>query len=129
MKLAFDDGHSRVYDLPHAAYAETRGGPCRLRIETGLRQQADCAAPATLIRRELWVAGWRAHINGEKAAIRQIGGMFQSVALPAGNADIVWDYRPPHVQAMAMICALGAAISIGLALHPWLRRLPASRFE
>jgi hypothetical protein len=127
MVLDFDDGHSRIYGLPHAAYAEARGGPCRLRIETALRQDADCASPASLLRRELWVAGWHARINGEKAAIQESGGMFQSVVLPAGHADIVWTYLPPHAWTMMVLSALGATATAGLALHAWRRGLPGSR--
>jgi len=126
MALTFDDGHSRVYTVPHAPYAEARGAPCRLRIESRLRQEADCAAPATLLRRELWLTGWHARINGEKATIYQADGMFQSVALPAGHAGIVWAYRPPHARTMAVLSALGAVTIIALGLGALFRR--AHRF-
>jgi hypothetical protein len=113
MALAFDDGSNRIYTVPHAPYAEVRGGDCHLRIDGRLRQTADCAAPAMLVRRELSLAGWHAWINGGKAAIRDADGMFQSVALPAGPVEIVWEYSPPHSRTMALLSALGAATIIG----------------
>ena len=114
MALAYDDGHSRIYTLPHSPYTELRGGPCQLSVKSRLRQTTDCVTPATLVRRELWLAGWQAWINGQKTAIVANNGIFQSVALPPGHADVVWRYRPPHSRTMILLSAFGA-ITIMLA--------------
>lgn len=102
-----------IYALPEpAAYAEIRGR-CSLRIVSRTRMIADCAAPATLVRRELFLPGWRFRIAGGWQPVAREGVLFQSAALPTGHSVIVFAYAPPHaifgwsalLAALAMLAA------------------------
>lgn len=99
-----------IYALPGpAAYAETNG-PCRLQIESRTRMIADCSAPATLVRRELFLPGWRVRIAGGWHPVAREGELFQSAALPTGHSEIIFSYAPPH--AILGWCALLAALAM-----------------
>lgn len=105
-----------IYALPAAApYAEAPG--CTLAIRSRTEMAADCAADASLLRRELFLPGWRVRVEGPGVpswrpwrpwrpwrawrAVRPGGtgpeaGLFQSVMLPAGHWRIRFGYAPPH---------------------------------
>ena len=101
-------------------YAETHGGPCRLVVADREHMQADCAASAHLLRRELFSLGWHARLNGRRAGISAASDIFQDIELPAGRSEIVWRYVPENANAIALLFAAG---SIGLAASAiWDRR-------
>lgn len=99
-----------IYALPDPApYAEVRG-PCRLRIDSRTRMVADCTAPAMLIRRELFLPGWKFRTSGAWQPVGRDGELFQSAALPAGHSGIEFAYAPPH--APVGWCALLLALAM-----------------
>jgi len=108
--LVFQGQVMDVYQLPNPApYAQAQG-PCALQIRDRQHMASDCAAPTTLIRRELFYPGWHATVNGAPALIAASGALFETVKLPAGHADISFWYRPPGTR---LACA--AALLAGLA--------------
>jgi hypothetical protein len=113
-RQVYSDRIMAIYELaaPHP-YFETFGQSCRLSPHDREQVIADCAAPSTLLRRELFFPGWAAKINGAPTPIAEHRGLFQSVALPAGKSTIVFSYEPPHMiwAWLAMFAALGALIA------------------
>jgi hypothetical protein len=92
----FQSASSRIYGLPGAApYFEIQGGPCSFTAASRDQLITDCQQKAVLIRRELYYPGWRVRIDGRKATIEDVGGLFQAVNLPAGTARIAFRYAPP----------------------------------
>ena len=127
MSAAYTDPRTHIYEVPGAPYAETRGGNCRLLVQSRLLMRSDCDAPALLVRRELKLPGWQARVNGSKVPVAAAGGKlgayFQQVALPAGDARIAWRYIPPHAGLMAWLFAAGLAATLAMAAPlPWPRR-------
>jgi len=59
--------------------------------------------------------GWTARINGVPGVPEQ-AGPFQAVALPAGDSQVEFRYRPPGMAAFMALFALG-----WLAVLPWHR--------
>jgi len=105
----FDDGRTHIYRLPDAApYFQTTGGPCTLTAASRDEMQAVCAAPATLLRREMAWRGWRARLNGKGIKVHT-AGTFQTVDLPAGASRVVWWYAPPQAWLIALLFAAGVA--------------------
>jgi uncharacterized membrane protein YfhO len=59
---------------------------------------AECASAATLLRRELYMPGWRVTVNGAAAAAVQQNDIFQSAALPMGRSQVRYHFAPPYVD-------------------------------
>src|ERR1700722_8499478 len=97
-----------IYELPGAApYFETVGGPCRVAPVSRETVTTDCAAPARLLRRELFFDGWRATIDGRPAPILPADPVVQAIEVPAGVARIEFRYSPPYAVAIGILFAAG----------------------
>jgi hypothetical protein len=97
-KRVYADPSMAIYELPGPKpYFELLRGKCDLAVVGRARLSATCAAPATLLRRELYFPGWRAEVNGVAAAIAEHERLFQEIALPAGRSEVRFDYAPLHI--------------------------------
>jgi hypothetical protein len=105
----FQDPLAAIYELPQAAsYAQVSGGGCTLVIADRQTMRTACAAPGLLLRRELYFPGWRAVVNGVSMAVAQ-DGVFQTVAVPAGDSVVRFEFLPPGIGwacALALLAAL-----------------------
>jgi hypothetical protein len=114
-----------IFELPNPApYVEARGGACRLRLASRDKLLADCAGPATLVRRESFDAGWRARIDGAAVPVARVDELFQAIPLAAGRSEIRFQYAPPAIGwaaagAALALAGLGAGLCRGL---PWRAR-------
>jgi hypothetical protein len=115
-----------VYELPNAAqYVEARGAACTLTPAGREALTADCAAPATLLRRELFDPGWRAEVDGSAVAVQPADEILQAVALPAGRSEVRFRYAPPLI---GWACA-GAILALAVLAGGLWRGRPARRRE
>jgi len=57
-----------------------------------------------------WDEGWSAAVNGEPALIEKVNVGFMAVRVPAGSAEIRFDYRTPGLMKGLMISGAGSAI-------------------
>ncbi|MEE3626674.1 hypothetical protein UCD39_22305 [Nitrospirillum sp. BR 11752] len=106
---AASDGIMDIVELPGARPYFTAEG-CQLAPISRDSVAADCSAPATLTRLELFMPGWTATVNGAARPVGREGPLFQTVDLPAGRSEVRFQYQPPHI-------AWGyAAFLAGLAL-------------
>ncbi|MDZ5647262.1 hypothetical protein [Nitrospirillum sp. BR 11828] len=98
-----------IIELPGARSYFTAEG-CQLTPTSRETVTADCPAPTTLTRLELFMPGWTATVNGASRPIGREGPLFQMVDLPAGRSEVRFSYQPPYM-------AWGyAAFVAGLAL-------------
>lgn len=115
--LVFHDGTASIFELPQAApYAETTDTDCKVDIVNRQHIRTSCPAPTVLTRRELFFPGWSAAAGGAPVAISQ-AGLFQTVAVPAGMADIKFSYAPPGIKLACTLALLALALWLGLALR------------
>jgi hypothetical protein len=106
----FEDGQSRIYELPNAApYFQIIGGACTIAVKNRERLDSDCAAPAHLLRREMFFAGWHARVNDHTAPLTEAQDIFQQIDLPIGHASIRFWYAPPRAGLAWMLFAMGVA--------------------
>jgi len=93
-RLVFQGKRVDVYELPNPApYFDAPG--CALTGITRERVHARCSANAYLVRRELSFPGWRAQVNRVEIPIAA-DGIFQKIALPAGESDVQFSFAPPY---------------------------------
>ena len=117
LTLAFRNNSTSIYQLANALpYASSTGTDCKLNIISRQEMRSSCTAQASLIRRELYFPGWTATVNGAPAEVLR-SGLFQSIALPKGEADIRFSYAPPHI-VLAYMLAL-SALAVWLAMLLW----------
>ena len=57
-----------------------------------------------------WDKGWRAAVNGEPALIEKVNIGFMAVRVPAGAAEIRFDYRTPGLTEGLIISGAGIAL-------------------
>jgi hypothetical protein len=107
--LAYDGQDISVYELTDAKpYFEITQGHCALQPTTRNSVQADCASPATLLRREAFYPGWTASVDGQTQAVTP-------AHVGAGQHNIAFNYRPTHYWIIVTGFSLGLlAIVISL---------------
>ena len=112
--------HSPTVDIYHLAGASpyfTAGG-CAVGSTTREDVRIDCAQATTLIRRETWMPGWTAQVDGRPTVIHQSHGLFQSVRVPAGSHRVTFAFTPPGM-GWAGLALLGGCL---MMLVPTVRR-------
>jgi hypothetical protein len=105
-RLVYSDNLVDVDELPAPAPYFSADG-CALAAESRERVEARCARPSTLIRRELYMPGWTALVNGGNAIVSPAGEIFQSLALGAGESSVAFDFTPPGMDYGYAFLTLG----------------------
>ena len=109
LRKAYTDSLLDIWELPDSApyFQVIRGGPCTLSTMMREEMTAECMGPATLMRRELYMPGWRAAVNGKAPTAVQQEGIFRSDALPAGHSQVRYSFTPPYVEFGWAAAAVG----------------------
>ena len=117
-----------IYRLPHPApYFSTGNGHCTLTPRSRTEFAADCPAPTTLTRLELFAPGWRASIDRHPTPISPAANpIFQSVHLPAGHSTIRFTYAPPGAT-LALSCVPAGCLLLLATLFAQTRALTRRR--
>ena len=76
-----------------------------------LTAQVKLSAPAVVVFSEVEYPGWRVYANGERRAALRAFGVLRAVALPAGEWEIEWRFRP-----LTVYVGLGLQLVAGLVL-------------
>ena len=104
----YSDPVTDIWELPHPApYYTVLNGQCTLSGETLNSIEAHCATPATLLRRELFMPGWTATVDGASAPVSAHEKIFQVVHLPAGNNLVHFHFSPPNINYAWIAFVLG----------------------
>ena len=107
----YSDSLLDIWELPNDApyFQVIRGGPCKLTAHIREEVTADCSAPALLLRRELYMPGWKLQLNGNAAESVLQENLFQTASVPAGENNLKFDFSPPHVLIGWIAAAFGLA--------------------
>jgi hypothetical protein len=105
------DPYVQILAVPGASpyFGVVAGGPCVLKAQSRDEIVADCAAPATLVRRELDFPGTGVTLEGRPAPLSTYDGVFEQVRLPAGATRARFSYEPRFALAAEVACLLGLA--------------------
>ncbi len=106
----YEDNVMRIWEIPDPApyFEAAQGGPCQLTHAQRQEVDFDCAAPAILIRHELYMPGWTAEINDNQTEITPHHDVFQQIALPQGHGHVRYDFAPPYVNYGWIAFVIGA---------------------
>ena len=99
-----------IYHLAGAApYFTTTTPGCSVRPEGRESAQLSCPAPTLLIRRETDLPGWSAQVDGNAVPVHEADGLFQEIAVGAGNHRITFGYLPPYLGWGLLALGAGCA--------------------
>ena len=123
-----------IYQFPHPQPFYTAVG-CTTSQISFASVRVTCPHPSTLVRRELFMPGWSARVNGagvsvsnwstSSAARRSIPGTpapYQIVSVPSGTSTVDFSFRPPH----ELLAEGGFLVGLGALGWAWRRNRPTS---
>lgn len=87
-----------------------------------LTLRASCPGARVLVLADAWYPGWRVTVNGEPAELLRANYAFRAVALPAGEHEVTFSYRPASWEVALPLFGVGLLILLALLL--WPRREP-----
>jgi hypothetical protein len=109
-----------IYRLAGTARYYTATNPaCTVTPRSGASVRLSCSGPTTLVRRETYMAGWSATVNGHATPVREYDHLFQAVTLTKGTHLVTFGYTPPYLEWGVAAFFLGCA---ALLLPPLWRR-------
>ena len=99
LRKVYSDALLDIWELPHPTpYYTVMHGDCQISNPTRDGLVAQCSTPATLLRRELYMPGWTASVNGVSTAVSARQKIFQTISLSAGKNVVRFRFAPPYVN-------------------------------
>jgi hypothetical protein len=77
----------------------------------------DAANDGWLLLTDAWYPGWEASVDGVSVPVKHADVLFRAVAVPAGEHQVEWRFRPQTVLAGSLISA--AALGVSLLIGAW----------
>ena len=129
VKQVFKDDAIAIYKMPDPrAFYSASSGSCTVTSSNVATAQVSCpGGAATIVRTELAMPGWHAYVNGKAVAVGVSDGVYQAVAVPAGNSTVTFDFVPPHEQFAELAALLAALFLLGSWARGRLRPLRSSK--
>jgi hypothetical protein len=126
VQQVFADSIVAIYEIPNPRpLFSTASTSCTVTSSSQNAATVSCPAGATtLVRTELYMAGWHADVNGKPVTITKSDGAYQSIPVPGGTSKVEFSFLPPH-EKYAILAGLLAALFL---VFTWLReRIPTRR--
>ena len=112
LKLVFRSPTTWIYRLAGAAPLFT-ASDCAVRTLGTDSAQVSCPWATTLVRRETYMPGWSAAIDGRAASIRPADGLFQAINVGSGSHRVTFGFAPPNIGWGALAFVAGLAWLLG----------------
>jgi hypothetical protein len=125
---AFADQSFEIYELSgwKPYYEPDAGSGCRVERSDFTGAVVDCPAATTIVRRETFLPGWSATVNGQPVGITDRDGLFQVVPVPAGRSTIETSYRPP-LATLSWVVFFAGGFALVVSTPPVWGRLSRGR--
>jgi hypothetical protein len=110
-RLVFRSPSTWIYELSGSEpYFTASAAGCTIGARGRTSARVSCTGPATLVRRETDLPGWRATVDGRRVAIGNSSGLFQAVRVPAGTHTVSFSYLPPYIVWGLVGLVLGCGV-------------------
>ena len=118
--LVFRSPTTWIYRLAGTApYFTSTSRLCTVEPHGGEAVRLSCSGPTTLIRRETYMPGWSAQVDGHTTPVREYDSAFQAVTVKPGTHLVTFGYTPPYLGWAFAAFLVGCA---WLIFAPLLRR-------
>ena len=118
--LVFRSPTTWIYRLAGTApYFTSTSRTCAVEPHGGESVRVSCSGPTSLIRRETYMPGWNAQVDGHPTPIREYDSAFQAVTLKPGTHLVTFGYTPPYLDWAFAAFLFGCASLIFVPL--WTR--------
>ncbi len=126
-KLVFRSPTARIYRINGTSSYFTSTNPsCSVRFSDGDSALVSCPTATTLVRRETYMPGWSASVDGRERPIGQYEGLFQRVTVGPGTHRVTFAFAPPHTDLAVLGFAAGCLLLLGAPLVARMRiRFPS----
>jgi hypothetical protein len=82
---------------------------CVVASQTKESLHVNCPRPTELIKRELYLPGWHAEVDGKSVPVHSTNQGFQEIRVGNGRHRIAFSYTPPNVDLGIVALVLGIA--------------------
>ena len=115
--IVFRSPTTLIYRLAGSSSYFTATNPrCTVQSESGQSALVSCPTLTTLVRRETYMPGWTAAIDGHASAVQEYGGVFQAVTVGPGTHRVTFGFTPPHLSWALLAFATGFLWLLGAPL-------------
>lgn len=123
LKVVFRSETTAILEMPNpGAYFTSLEGSCQPSFVSLDEVKANCQTAGTILRRELYMPGWRAiDQSGKDLPLVQNGSLFQAVKVTQDTRSVKFAFSPPHIGWAYLSFALAAMIIILNLAWPNLR--------
>ncbi len=80
-------------------------------------------ASGRLVLADTYYPGWTAQVDGRPARVERYDGYVRALNIPMGAREVVFEYRPPWLNAAKVVSAAAALVTLGLGLQPLIAAL------
>jgi hypothetical protein len=120
----FTSRTSAIYRVDDARpYVEVRDARCLATASAREHVIVTCPHSSTIVRRELYMPGWNARLDGRPVRVRR-SGAFQAVDVPAGRSDLTFSFSPPGMPVAVAAFAIGVLLTVPLRRRSAAETLP-----
>ena len=96
--LVFRSPTTWIYRLAGTEPYFTSTSPrCTVDPQSGESVRLSCSGPTTLIRRETYMPGWSAEVDGHPTTVSEYDNAFQAVTLKPGTHLVTFGFTPPYL--------------------------------
>ena len=82
---------------------------CSVDPQNGESVRVSCSGPTTLVRRETYMPGWGAEVDGHSTTVSEYDNAFQAVTVKSGTHLVKFGYAPPYLGWALAAFLLGCA--------------------
>ena len=120
-KIVFRSPTTLIYRLSGASpyFTATQPG-CTVKAQNWQSARISCSASTTLVRRETYMPGWTAQVDGHARPLHEYDGVFQAVAVPAGTHKVTFGFEPPRIRWAELAFIIGC---LWLIVRPLVGRI------
>jgi hypothetical protein len=97
-RIVFRSPTTLVYRLAGASSYFTATNPtCPVQAQSGKSARVSCSTSTTLVRRETYMPGWSAEVDGHARPVREYDDAFQAVTIGPGTHRVTFAFTPPYL--------------------------------
>jgi hypothetical protein len=76
--------------------------------------------PQLLVVTSTWYPGWQAEVSGKPAPLWRVNGSFMAVSVPAGEHEVVLEYRPRYLLLLLVLSvSVTGGLAVGCGILAW----------